>query len=55
MGIIVISHRLSTVTQVDRIFVLREGRIPESGRHQELVQRGGIYARLFSLQAEGYR
>lgn len=54
MGII-ISHRLSTVTQVDRIFVLREGRIAESGRHQELVQKGGIYARLFETQAERYR
>jgi len=52
---IIISHRLSTVTQVDRIFVLREGRIAESGCHQELVQRGGLYARLFETQAERYR
>jgi ATP-binding cassette subfamily B protein len=52
---ILISHRLSTVRMVDRIFVLAGGRIVESGAHDELVERGGRYAELFELQARHYR
>ena len=52
---IIISHRFSTVRIADRIVVLDEGRIVEQGSHEELVARGGLYAELFSLQAEGYR
>jgi len=47
---IVIAHRLSTVERADRIAVLAEGRIVESGRHAELLARGGIYARLHRIQ-----
>ena len=47
---IIISHRFSTVSMADRIFVLSGGRIAESGAHQELMDENGIYARLFRLQ-----
>jgi ABC-type multidrug transport system fused ATPase/permease subunit len=52
---ILISHRFSTVRMADRIAVLDGGRITELGSHDELVAMDGRYARLFSLQAEGYR
>ena len=52
---ILISHRFSTVRMADRIVVIQEGRIAEIGTHQELLRREGIYAHLFSMQAEGYR
>lgn len=49
--VIVIAHRLSTVRHTDRIIVLERGRIAEQGPHDELVMRGGHYARLWALQA----
>ena len=52
---ILISHRFSTVRMADRIVVIEDGRITEMGSHQELLRREGTYARLFSMQAEGYR
>jgi len=52
---ILISHRFSTVRQADRIAVLEHGRIIEYGTHAELLARNGDYARLFLLQAQGYR
>jgi ATP-binding cassette subfamily B protein len=52
---VIISHRFSTVRMADRIVVLDEGRVVEEGSHAELVARGGLYAELFTLQAEGYR
>ena len=45
--VIMIAHRLSTVTDADRIFVVKDGRIDASGKHQELVEQGGLYARLW--------
>ena len=51
---LVIAHRLSTVRRADRIIVMEHGRIVEEGSHEELVSRGGLYARLAELQfAEG--
>ena len=52
---LLISHRFSTVRMADRILVLENGRMLESGSHAELVALGGRYAELFDLQAAGYR
>jgi len=52
---VLISHRFSTVRMADRIVVLSAGKILEVGSHAELIQLDGAYARLFNLQAEGYR
>lgn len=48
--VIVIAHRLSTVRRADKIVVLDRGGIAETGTHEELVARGGIYQRLYDLQ-----
>lgn len=47
---LVIAHRLSTIKRADRIIVLDQGRIAETGTHQELLNNGGIYARLYETQ-----
>ena len=52
---IIISHRFSTVRMADRIAVIEGGRVSELGSHEELLAMGGRYARLFTLQAQGYR
>jgi ABC-type multidrug transport system fused ATPase/permease subunit len=52
---VLISHRFSTVRMADHIVVLDHGTVVEQGTHHELVARGGRYARLFELQAAGYR
>ena len=52
---ILISHRLSTVKMVDRIYVLDNGEIIESGTHDSLIEQNGEYAKLFLLQAHYYR
>ena len=52
---LLISHRFSTVRMADRIAVLENGALTELGTHPELLARGGTYARLFNMQAEGYR
>ncbi|MBV8612343.1 MAG: ATP-binding cassette domain-containing protein, partial [Acetobacteraceae bacterium] len=48
---LVIAHRLSTVVDADEIIVLQDGRVAERGRHAELRARGGLYARMWALQA----
>jgi ATP-binding cassette subfamily B protein len=52
---IVISHRFSTVRMADQIVVLDQGHIVERGNHEELMLKDGIYSKLFTLQARGYR
>lgn len=54
-SLVLISHRLSTVRYADRIVLLDQGRITESGTHQELMAAGGGYARLFAIQAERFQ
>ena len=49
---LVIAHRLSTVHRADRILVMSEGQVVEQGRHQELLELGGIYKRLHDLQLQ---
>ncbi len=52
--VIAIAHRLSTIAKMDRLLVLDEGRIVESGSHQELIDLGGIYATLWAHQSGGF-
>lgn len=47
---VVIAHRLSTVMHADKIFVISEGKVVESGNHKELLEKGGAYANLYSKQ-----
>jgi ATP-binding cassette subfamily B multidrug efflux pump len=52
--VIAIAHRLSTIAEMDRLVVLDSGRIAETGSHSELVERGGLYAELWSRQSGGF-
>lgn len=51
---LLISHRFSTVRMADLIVVLERGRVREAGSHEELIERAGLYAELYSLQAGAY-
>ncbi len=51
---IIIAHRLSTLADMDRILVFKDGYIIEDGRHQDLLKRNGHYAQLWSLQVDGF-
>ncbi|MFH1739502.1 MAG: ABC transporter ATP-binding protein, partial [bacterium] len=48
--VFVIAHRLSTVLHADRILVLEQGRVVDSGKHSELLERCSLYQRLYELQ-----
>ncbi|MEL7145285.1 MAG: ATP-binding cassette domain-containing protein, partial [Bacteroidota bacterium] len=52
---VLISHRFSTVRMADRILVLKQGQMEEMGTHTELLEKDGLYAFLFGLQARGYQ
>jgi ATP-binding cassette subfamily B multidrug efflux pump len=52
--VIAIAHRLSTIAAMDRLVVMEQGRIVESGTHAALLDRGGIYARLWAHQSGGF-
>lgn len=53
--VILISHRFSTVRQADKIAVIEKGDLKELGTHENLLKLNGTYARLFALQAKGYK
>lgn len=53
--VIIISHRFSTVRNAERILVLDDGKIVESGNHKRLMKENGLYAELFNIQAQGYK
>lgn len=53
--VIIISHRFSTVRNADKIYVVDNGKIVESGSHTDLIKENGQYATLFKLQAKGYQ
>ncbi len=50
--IIAVAHRLSTIKNADEILVLEDGKIAEQGTHSGLIEQGGIYARMYSIQSE---
>ncbi len=52
--VVVVAHRLSTISHMDRILVFDQGRIIEDGSHQQLLQRDGHYAHLWNMQAGGF-
>ena len=52
--VIAIAHRLSTIAQLDRLVVMDEGRIVETGTHDELVASGGLYSELWARQSGGF-
>ncbi|WP_377839857.1 ABC transporter ATP-binding protein [Bosea sp. UC22_33] len=52
--VIAIAHRLSTIAALDRLIVLDQGRIADIGSHDELIARGGLYARLWARQSGGF-
>jgi len=53
--IIVIAHRLSTVKNADMIVVLDEGKMVETGNHNELIAQNGVYAKMYKAQAKWYQ
>lgn len=52
--VLVIAHRLSTIAHLDRLIIVDQGRIVEDGSHEELIAKGGLYARLWNLQSAGF-
>jgi len=52
---VIVSHRFSTVRAADLVAVMHEGRLVEHGSHADLMAAGGAYARMYRMQAEGYR
>ena len=52
---VIVSHRFSAVRKAKQIIVLEQGKVVESGSHDELVAKNGVYKELFEAQAEGYR
>ena len=52
--VIAIAHRLSTIAHLDRLIILDEGKIIEEGTHDELLEKKGLYAKLWSMQSGGF-
>jgi ATP-binding cassette subfamily B protein len=53
--VIAIAHRLSTIMRMDRILVIEHGRVSDEGTHEELLQKKGIYQKLWNIQAKGFK
>ena len=51
MTTIIISHRINTLCEADRIFVLEDGRLSDEGTHEELTHRDGLYRQIFAIQS----
>ena len=49
--VILVSHRITTLMQADKILVLENGRLTEEGTHAELIRSGGLYAKVYELQS----
>ena len=52
--VLAIAHRLSTLSEMDRIIVMEQGQIAEVGSHAELLAKGGLYAQFWSRQSGGF-
>lgn len=52
---VVVSHRLASATFADKIIVIKSGIVAESGTHQELIHRNGIYAHMWKMQSSWYQ
>jgi ABC-type multidrug transport system fused ATPase/permease subunit len=52
--VIAIAHRLSTISHLDRLLVMENGQIVEDGAHSALVEKGGVYQRLWAMQSGGF-
>ena len=50
--ILLVAHRLSTIKNVDKILVLHDGKITDSGKHEELLQKNGLYSQLWDIQTK---
>ena len=53
--VIYISHRLSSAVLSDRIYVFENGTVAESGSHAQLMEKNGVYAEMFTMQASNYK
>ena len=52
--VIAVAHRLSTINTLDRLIVMEDGQIIEDGTHAALLEQGGLYAKLWSMQSGGF-
>ena len=50
-SMLIVAHRLATIRRCDRIYVMESGRVVEAGTHNELVERGGVYAGMVERQS----
>jgi ATP-binding cassette subfamily B protein len=54
-AVLLVSHRYSNLHLADRVYVMADGQVVESGSHDDLIRAGGLYARLYSLQVQAYK